>query len=197
MFYAIKFEDTIKNELAENLTEIQKNLSAGSFTEKNNFHITLVFVGETKVENLGNLKKAADNAVIKFNPPPIKIKIDTLGTFPRSGEELLWAGVKTEPENILGKINKAITEQLLKFDIRLQGNDKFHPHVTLARKAKFYKSSKSALPKIKFIPVEFITDSITLMESAQEIKTYSGRRYTQIVYKPVHESKFQIIQNSL
>ncbi|MCL2813878.1 MAG: RNA 2',3'-cyclic phosphodiesterase [Oscillospiraceae bacterium] len=190
MFYAIKFENGVKEELEKNLIGLRARMPRGSFTEKENFHVTLAFVGEVKPEKIGDLKKAAENTVIKLNPPSIKIKIEGLGTFARPGDELLWAGVKTEPENILGEINKAITGELAGFGIRLTGNDKFHPHVTLARKAEFYEDSKTALAKMKFAPIEFSADSITLMESSQKTETYGQRRYWRIVYNPIHETKF-------
>jgi 2'-5' RNA ligase len=197
MFYAIKFEDSVKEQLAKNLTEVRKHAPKGNFTEKDNFHVTLAFVGECEASQLGNLKKAADNAVANLNPPPAKATIQRLGTFARPGDELLWAGVKTEPENFLETINKAIVEELAKFKIRPQRNDKFHPHVTIARKVEFYESSNEALAKIKFAPIDFRIDSITLMESVQETKTYGERRHSRIIYKPVHETKFQITQISL
>jgi 2'-5' RNA ligase len=187
VFYAIKFEDYVKEKLAKNLIEIQKHTPRGNFTEKDNFHITLAFVGEVESKQIGNLKEAAKNAAAKLNFPPIKAKIEGLGTFARPGDELLWVGVKTEPENILAAINKAITDELARFKIKLQGNDKFHPHVTIARKAGFYESSKIAIPQIKFAPIDFTIDSITLMESVQEMKTFGEKRYSQIVYKPLAE----------
>ena len=196
-FYAIKFEDRVKEELARNSAELRKHALKGSFTQKDNFHVTLAFVGEIESEKLGDLKKAADNAAAKLHPAQIRGKIDGLGTFARPGDELLWAGIKTEPENILGAINKTIAEELAKLRIALKGNDKFHPHVTIARKVGFHKPASEAIPQIKFAPIDFFVNSITLMESVQEIKTYGGKGYSQIAYKPLHETKFQITQKSL
>jgi 2'-5' RNA ligase len=190
MFYAIKFENHIKEELAKNLAEIKKHTLRGNFTKKENFHITLVFVGETEAGKIKDLIKASDNTAVKLNPFPVKITIDGLGTFARPGDELLWAGVITEPENILGVINKTITEKLAEFGIKLNEKSNFHPHVTMARKTEFYEASSKAIAKIKFAPIEFTVNSITLMESVQEITTYGERSYSQIVYKPVHETKF-------
>ena len=190
MFYAVNFEDYIKEELAKNLAEIKKHASRGNFTEKENFHITLLFVGETAPDTLKELKKAADNTVAKLKPSPIEAKIENLGTFARPGDELLWAGVKTNPENILAAINRTLAEELEKSGIVLQKENKFSPHITLARKVEFYEGSKSAMAQIKFAPVDFAVNAITLMESVQETKIYGGRRYSQIAYKPIYETKF-------
>ena len=55
MFYAVNFDDYVKEALHDSLTEIQKHTLRGSFTAQNNFHVTLVFVGEcepAKIEDL-------------------------------------------------------------------------------------------------------------------------------------------------
>ena len=57
IFYAVNFADYVKTALAENLTEIKKHTRKGSFTEKENFHVTLVFVGECEPNRLENYTK--------------------------------------------------------------------------------------------------------------------------------------------
>ena len=191
LFYAIKFDDNVKEALIDNLNEIQKYTERGSFTEKNNFHITMVFVGECETNKLSDLKKVIDNTVSKLNPTAIKAAIDGLGTFKRPDDELLWAGIKTNPESIdmLNKINKTIIEELAICNIKINdGNNKFKPHVTIARKIEF--KNLQDLKQIKFNPINFTINSLTLMESVQETKIYNERRHTKIVYKPIYEVKF-------
>jgi len=191
LFYAIKFNDNVKEALNNSLDEIKKHTARASFTEKNNFHITLVFVGECEPDKLEDLKKVADNTVAKLNPTPVKAVIDGLGTFPRPGDELLWAGVKTDPEDILGKINKIIVEELDGYRIKIKEDfKKFKPHVTIARRVEFRYALGRDLRQIKFEPVNFTVKSLTLMESVQEISVYGERKYTRIVYKPLYEVKF-------
>ena len=193
LFYAVNFNDNVKKALCDNLNEIQKYTVRGGFTEKNNFHITLVFVGECDPNKLDSLKKVIDNTIKRINPEPIKAVIDGLGTFSRPGDELLWAGVKIGPENIamLNKINKTITEELAYMGIYINdGNKKFTPHVTIARKVEFRQITSKEINRIKFNPIDFTIDSLTLMESVQEIKSFGDRRYTKIVYKPIYEVKF-------
>jgi len=199
LFYAIKFNDNVKSRLAGNLAEIKKHTLKGSFTEKDNFHITLVFVGECEPGKLEDLKKVVDNTVenqqfsfIKENP--VKMRIDGLGTFVRPEDELLWVGTKTEPENILKKFNETILEELAKCGVVIKDDKRFSPHITLARRVIFRDITNKDLKQIKFEPVNFSINSLTLMESVQEItavKTiYGERQYTKIVYKPVYERKF-------
>jgi len=191
LFYAINFKDNIKESLNENINEIRKHTLRGNFTEKNNFHITLVFIGECEPDKLESLKKVAENTVSKINPKQMKATVNGLGTFVRPGDELLWAGVKINPEDIntINKINKNITEELSEYNIKIsENNKKFTPHVTIARRVEF-KTPKN-LNNIKFEPVNFTIDSLTLMESIQEIKISGDRQYTKIVYNQVYEVKF-------
>ena len=191
IFYAVKFDDYVKNSIAENLDVIQKHILRGSFTETDNFHVTLVFVGECEPKQLDDLKKAADDTAAKLNLSPSRAVIEGLGTFGRPGEELLWAGVKTEPDDILYKINKTLLEELESHGLKTDGdNKKFNPHVTIARKTEFWGISSKDLNLINFKPVYFWINSITLMESIQEIKSYGDRKYAKIIYKPIYETKF-------
>ena len=190
IFYAVKFADYVKAALADNLPEIQKHTLKGNFTEKENFHITMVFVGECEPNQIEALRKVVDNSVAKLKLSPVKATIDGLATFARPGEELLWAGVKTEPENILQKISRTIFEELSALGIKLKDeNKKFTPHVTMARKVEFWRISSKDVQQIKFTPVNFTINSITLMESVQE-NTYGENRNTKVIYKPIYEGKF-------
>jgi len=191
MFYAVKFADYIKEALYNSLAEIQKHTLRGSFTDKNNFHVTLVFVGECEPNQIEDLRKVVDRTVSKLKLSAMNGVIEGLGTFARPGEELLWAGVKTNPENILSQINKTILEELAICGITTKDDGKkFTPHVTIARKVEFWRISSKDIKQIKFEPINFLINSITLMESVQEIKTNGGRTYNKIIYKPVYEGKF-------
>ncbi|MCL2771826.1 MAG: RNA 2',3'-cyclic phosphodiesterase [Oscillospiraceae bacterium] len=198
VFYAVKFADYVKQALTDSLEEIRKHTLRGSFTARDNFHITLVFVGECEVSELDSLRKAAAETVKKLDLSkilPIKGTIDGLGTFARPGEELLWAGVKTNPENILGNINKTLLGELSNCGINVkEEHNKFSPHVTIARKVEFWRISSKDINQIKFPPINFNINAITLMESIQDVtvvKDSGGeRRYTKIIYKPLYESKF-------
>ena len=188
LFYAIDFPAHIKKSLTDNLSGIKKHISRANFTEENNFHVTMVFLGECEINQLEYLKKAADNTVAKlnissFSQPKINAVIEKLGTFGRSGDEILWAGVKTNPENILQKINKTILEELELLGIKINDdkNKKFTPHVTIARRTEFSDISSNDLKQINFTPINFEIDSLTLMQSV---------RYERLVYEPVYEKKF-------
>ena len=190
IFYAVNFADDVKSSLYDNMAEIKKHTLKGSFTPRENFHVTLLFIGECSPSQLAGLKAAADAAVSKINPPPIPAVISGLASFARPREELLWVGMKTEPGDILNKINAALIEEVGKTGIKIKESDKnrFSPHITIARKVEFWRMSRKDIHQIQFDPVNCTIDSVTLMESVQE--TDRTTRRTKIIYKPLHESKF-------
>ena len=176
IFYAVQFPGDVKQVMLENTLEIKKQALRGNFTPRDNFHVTLLFVGECEPGELENYKKAADSAIKKLKLGAIQAKIDGLGKFARPDGDILWAAMRTEPEDILDKINKALLAELRGLNINVkQEHDKFVSHVTIARKFA------GDLSQAKFKPVNFNIESIVLMESIFD---------NGVVYKPLHESKF-------
>ena len=176
IFYAVQFSDDVKQAMFENVLEIKKRALRGNFTPRDNFHFTLLFIGECEPSTLEYYKKAADLAVAKLNPAPIQAEINGLGRFARSDGDILWAAMQTEPENILGEINKSLFTELRGFNINIkQEHDKFVSHVTIARKFS------GDLSQVKFKPINFSINSIVLMKSIFA---------NGVIYKPLHESIF-------
>ena len=176
IFYAVQFPDFVKQAMSENLLEIKKRAHRGNFTPRDNFHVTLVFIGECEPRNLEYYKKAADLAAAKLEHVPIQANINGFGRFKRPDGDILWADMKTEPENILGEINNRLLSELRGLNINIkQEHDKFVSHVTIARKFS------GDLSQVKFTPVSFSINSIVIMESI-----FSNG----VIYKPLHESKF-------
>lgn len=193
LFYAINFPDYVKETLNENLDELKKHIIRGNFTAKQNFHATLLFIGECEVSQLGALREITDAAAKKVTASPVKAKIEGLSSFARVGEELVWAGLSTEPYGICDEISKNLLTETEKHDIIVKDEGKkFVPHVTLARKAEFWRMTSKDLYKLKFEPVSFNINTITLMESTQEkmLSPDGEVMRMKLVYKPLYESRF-------
>ena len=123
LFTAICFDEETKNALfaAQNFA---KNFSEGNFSEKENFHLTLVFIGET--ERTEEIKSALSE--IEF--PAFCFKIFGTGTFEK---KIFWAG--TEENENLKNLRKEVFEKLKSLGFELEDRE-FVPHITLARKFK-------------------------------------------------------------
>ena len=123
LFTAICFDEETKNALfaAQNFA---KNFSEGNFSEKENLHLTLVFIGET--ERTEEIKSALSE--IEF--PAFGFKISKTGTFEK---KIFWAG--TEENENLKNLQKLVFEKLKNLGFELEERE-FVPHITLARKLR-------------------------------------------------------------
>jgi 2'-5' RNA ligase len=173
IFYAVQFLDAVKQAMAENMSMIKRYATRGSYTRRDNFHVTLLFIGECEPRSLADYKQAADLTGMKFKP--FKAEIDVLGSFKRPDGDILWAGMRSEPEDILSGINESLLAELRGLSINIKrDHNKFVPHVTIARRFS------GDLTHVKFAPIDFTVDSIVIMESIFA---------NGVVYKPLHESK--------
>lgn len=135
----IKEVERIQNELRK------KNLFHGKFTEGENLHLTLKFLGEISDEKIDEVKKKLSE--IKFEK--FMAYLDELGVFSSDYIRIVWA-------HILGKkvedLQKVIDEKLLGL---FEKEDRFMSHLTIAR-VKNVKDKKLLLQALKEIKVKNI-----------------------------------------
>ena len=122
LFIAINFSVEMKKTLADLINHLKKQRVKANFTAPENLHLTLVFVGETESEDL------IIKSIEKLSVPPFEITLENHGSF----GDILWVGIRSE------KLLSAYVKNL-KYDLQLSGFDikdqKFTPHITLARRA--------------------------------------------------------------
>lgn len=170
LFVAICFEEKVKNDLFS-LEEKVKTYSCGNFVPKENLHLTLTFIGETK------RSEEIKTALSKIKIPEFSIKLSKFGTFENS---VFWIG--TEKNKALENLNDEILKSLEGLEFNLEKRE-FIPHITLARK---FSNTEMPFNEIeKEIPkYEIKVESISLMRSD---KTEKGVSYTEIFSKRLEE----------
>lgn len=141
LFTAVCFGDETKKSLYEAAKAV-KNTADGNFTRKENFHLTLVFIGET--ERREDIEKALSE--IEFSAFDYEFK--GLGTFEKG---IFWAGIKRNKS--LEGLHKAVKNKLSEIGIKTEDRS-FSPHITLARKFRptektDFKAAENLLPKGK------------------------------------------------
>ncbi len=116
LFYAINFNEKEKLYFQEAQKRIKQNSTKASFTLKDNFHLTLNFIGETTNAQLSDLLEKLES----INSKAFTLKFNRLDTF--RGD--LWYVAANE--------NKELT----KLNNYLSNSDKnrFLAHVTIARR---------------------------------------------------------------
>ena len=158
LFIAIKLNSEIRNAL----TDVQKHLIrrgvSGNYTNTDNLHITLAFIGEYDEPDF------VTEVISEVPFSPFPISLSALGHF----GDLWWVGISDNVElaSYVKRLHQALSEAVIPFD-----KQKFSPHITLIRKAI------GTLPAVSVPKTVMSVDHISLMRSERGPK---GMIYTEI-----------------
>ncbi len=123
LFVAIDLPETEK----ERLARLCCGLSNARWTDPEQFHLTLRFIGEVE----GGLFQDIREVLAEINWHPFSVELDGVGFFPPRGKpKVVWAGVRRNEE--LLALRNRIESGLIKIGLEPEGR-KFAPHITLAR----------------------------------------------------------------
>jgi len=173
LFIAINFDEEVKSRFLTVQDRIRKADSRGKFPPKENFHITLVFLGETPEERLPVIRDAMVQAASSGGKPvpAFEISFNKTGFFKRGVKELWWLGMDAK-NNRLESVQKNLTAELLArncvFDAR-----PFSAHITLGREIR------SGLWPFK---TETITVPVKRLSLMQSRHTQTTNRKNAVVY---------------
>lgn len=161
LFIAIDFDKNIKAYLENIEIELKNYCIKGSFTNIDNFHITLAFLGELGELNVPRVINAMENLASKFTP--FVLTIDKLGNFNKGNSNILWIGTKYSEK--LGSLHKKLC-----FNLKNQGitydEKPLKPHITIGRQVILNKEIVELANSLNLDhQMEIPVNSITLMES--------------------------------
>lgn len=174
VFFAIEFEEEIKEYIYEKLLDVKKKSIKGSFSRKENIHLTLKFMGEVSNSEMKELSQVIDLVVSQKSS--FILKMNRLGKFDRGNQCILWIGL--EKSEALFNLYKELEEMLWKLGYEKESRG-FAPHITLGRQVTL-KSNEffSDIPISKRIKIK----KISLMEST--------RVKGVLTYRPVYSREF-------
>lgn len=162
VYIAIDFEDDVKNYFATITSSIKNHCVEGSFTEKNNFHMTIRFIGEADDFQVEKLKEVIDKATSAVGP--FELSVNNLGIFKRKKTNILWMGI--DENAVLSQLHKDLSA-LLK-EGKLPFYDKlFMPHITLGRRIQLQNDSIDLNNLVKFNKITIPVKAISLMASKE------------------------------
>ena len=110
----------------ETLEAAQAAIPAGRIVPRENFHLTIAFLGEQPRPVLEDAHHALDRVRV----PGFSLRIEGLGVFGGARPRVLFAEVAPEPG--LAQLRRKVLRAVHEAGIEL-GRERFHPHVTLAR----------------------------------------------------------------
>lgn len=146
LFYAL-WPDAL---VAEKLERLQDGL-AGKKTHRNDFHLTLAFLGEQPAQALPVLE-----AVLRdLSRPDMTFVLDRYGCFKHL--DLVWAGMSAVPQALFD-LQQNLNTALRASGVVFKQEATFRPHITLARKVK-------TMPETDFSPIVWSAYSLVLAQS--------------------------------
>ena len=171
-FIAIELEEEVKDHLAEVQAETQKLCRKGNYVPKDNFHITLHFLGEVEEDDLEYLQDAMYETARRNRP--FTLTLDKIGFFPRGNKGIMWAGLgkSTHLQRLFSTLEKSLEQQ--GFARERKG---LSPHITLGREVEPHGSFMDVQKNVKVEPLKISVRSISLMESV--------RKGPKLVYVPL------------
>ena len=162
VFLAVEFPESVKEYLFHMQQVVRKISRSGHFTDRDNFHLTLRFIGETGTEDRKKLKQAIEAAARKREPFPITLQ--GLGHFPRGSEHIIWIGLQNS--NALRALYDCLETELETYGYPKERNA-YTPHITLGREValdgNFAELAHSVSAESMIVPVS----RISLMQSTR------------------------------
>ena len=155
LFIAVNFDA----QTIEHMLDVQRRLRAagkGNFTQPENLHLTLAFLGEITPDRMKVVWQIMDSLSV----PVLRLCFDHVGRFRRDGGDIWWIGL-AENEALL-RLQRQLDRRLTEAGFALESRS-FSPHITLARQVRL-----EAEPDCRSILGEsFFTqaDSVSLMLS--------------------------------
>jgi len=126
LFIALDLHEESKKRLSELVAALIDQGWRGRGTPPENHHLTLAFIGES--EDIPALRRCLDQAA----GPSFQLCAAGLSRFRREGGDILWLGLRQEPE--LLALQRRLTDCLRAAEFPLE-NRPFRPHLTLMRDA--------------------------------------------------------------
>lgn len=172
LFTAIALPESAKERLRDQKKALQAAKVRGSFTRKDNLHLTLVFLGQT------DKKDEIITALDSLSLPTFSMKVEGLGRFKAQGGDIFWAGV--EPSSQLTQLHQAVEGVLAPLGFP-RDKRRFTPHITLGRRMRYPRELSLKELSKKFEPTLVSVEKITLFRSQRIEDT--------LVYIPVYEKE--------
>jgi len=157
-FIALDFPLKVNSEIVKIQELIKKqNLFLGKFTESENLHLTLKFLGDIDEEKIELVKERLSK--IKFNL--FEVHLGNVGIFTKFSPRILWIELRGRG---LFELQKNIDEPLKDL---FKPEERFMAHLTIARIKKVFDKNKflDYIHQIKIPKLDFSIDKFYLKKS--------------------------------
>jgi 2'-5' RNA ligase len=159
VFTAITLSIQIRDYLKELQEYIKPYVLKGNFTDYDNFHLTLRFIGEIQNEK-NRIVAAMGQAASETGS--FLLSTDEIGTFKKKNKYILWLGVTPlqELQRFYQNLESAMEQQGFSQEER-----PYRPHITLGRELVMTKEVEEVRQILPYRRMHIAIDHIALMES--------------------------------
>lgn len=161
IFIGIPFPDSFKSYINEKQNELKSYTQKGRWTNSNNLHLTLLFIGEMDNDHVEHLNKHLTHDLSKEKS--FSIVTSNLGSFRKKDGDILWIGVN-EGIVSLESIANSVFNSVKRADIDFKSST-FTPHITIARNVT--TDHLDLILKHEFIEHEIPVEQVNLYLSHQ------------------------------
>lgn len=167
--------------LAEAVREVQKQFEGASglnYTEPEQAHLTLKFLGDTAAERVPELVDELEAAVEESGVDPFTAEFGGLGVFPSLDYiSVVWLGVR-EGSDHLTRLHEAIESRTVAMGFDPEEHE-FTPHVTLARMN--HAGGKELVQRVVEESDPTVgTQQVTAVRLTESTLTADGPEYTTV-----------------
>ncbi|WP_145333248.1 RNA 2',3'-cyclic phosphodiesterase [Paenibacillus xylanexedens] len=131
LFIAVRLPESVQQFLHMQAKLIRNKLDFRKWTDQRDYHITLQFLGDTLMSDVGHIRAALHNVAADFHT--FDLQLSEWGTFGlEKTPKVLWRGVNGDVERLHQLQQKIVkSTKSLGFEAELRP---YRPHVTVARK---------------------------------------------------------------
>jgi 2'-5' RNA ligase len=129
-FIALDLDAIILDGLAEVRDDLADHVEKARWTERQNLHVTLHFLGDVAAEMAHEVCDIVQNVASQFEPFDFDVR-GAVVTPPRGLPRMVWANI-VDPTGELVALHDAVTSQLTGLGLREEERG-YKPHITLAR----------------------------------------------------------------
>ena len=167
-FIALELPALLQEDVAALARQLKTSVR-GRFVPRENYHVTIAFLGDVIERELADAMLALDEAASRF--APVELAPDGLGKFGRANDATLWLGFTQDPKlmELAAFVREGLDDAGVNYDSK-----PFVPHLTIARRAALDSGTLPALP----FPAPAHADELTLFKS-----TLTG---DGAIYEPVY-----------
>jgi RNA 2',3'-cyclic 3'-phosphodiesterase len=163
-FIAIEVPSEIKSALIDLQTDLSSAGADVAWTNPDNVHLTLKFLGEIDKKLISEVEKVCLDTIADV--PPFELSINGTGVFPNARHpRVLWIGLGGEIEK-LERLQEQLDERLAEIGFDNEEKD-FQPHLTVGR-IRSNKNLRELLARsvgFSLPELSFVVKAIVLMKS--------------------------------